>query len=691
MASNALIQGARDIGRANLYDPYKFQAWIRSMFYGLDKLDDRMYAERMNGISQMARIQKEAAKVRENIVKQQKAGLDEFNTRRANVTSKANPGQRSDINPQILELYNQYVYLTELNQGNSPLSKEYSDNSTNMELILDKLQQWSGLLNNYQEYTNRLNRDLSNDGDATISDVHRYKFPMYYNIINDDHHRIQFFTNADGNEDMAIVFDNPYGEEIYHLGEPLFTENGKDVYGLVWSEFLSSGKADYYLKNRGQDQQMTDTWNKLRKDVTNGKGNMFIIDPENEKLLDINTKENFSANYPWDVTIRAPLTLEDGTLINQNSDANLLSMIYDFDPDGVGGSATTYRESVEWAAIQDFYISHYLPRQTKEYKNKVWRAQNWGYGEPEWTLDPDFAFGEVDIPLDWGITVKDPVTKKDKKVSARLGGPNSFAGRDLASHAFNIYIGDATYTALLPDARKYINEENARRLDKITKDQNKNQGTTGTEGYSLELKDNLGFIGSAQSLLEKIEDDRATTLSIDKKFVSGLKVESQELVLEQKKNRAATLSNMTGRTVMTIEDAYAIANKDIIAERKDFDAQSEEVKQAVIDDPDYGPPPVPPTLEEWIKESKLTASRGGYVIRRKDKLGWENFNNKLFNKTWGAYADDGEKITQDQLVKLVKYLSSLKGFDAPIGHITGSENWKNFKTEFENWSQKYNQ
>ena len=693
MASNALIQGARDIGRANVYDPYKFQAWIRSMFYGLDKLDDRMYAERMNGISQMAKIQKEAAKVRENIIKENKGKLDAFNVGKSNVTTAANPGQRPDIQPQLTALHGQYAYLTNANQNLDPLSEEYSNNDSQMKVILNKMTQWKGLLDNYQGYTGRLYQDMENDGDATLSNVHRYKYPMYQNLLNDNHHRVQFFTNDDGNEDMAIIFDNPYGEEIHHLGDPLFTENGKDTYGLVWSEFIASGKADYYLKNRGQDKQMTEAWDKLRVNVNRGNGNMFIPDPDRPGLITINTKENFTSKYPWEPIIRAPLTLEDGTVINEDADANLLSLIYDFDPDGVGGTATTFRETTEWMAIQDFYTTHYLPKQTDEYNNKVKRAENWGYGVPEWTLDPDFAFGEVDIPIDLA--------------GARLSGPDpakpklgSFAGRDLASHAFNIYIGDATFTSLQPDAAKYILDENARRVVKMNNEERKRLNDLGNEGddegYSLTVQKNREFIGSVNKLLSSIQDSRKNTLAIDEKFIQGVRgsenrIQSEKLVLEENKNRAATLSNMTGRSIMTIEDAYAVANEDAIKERKKFDAESEELKQAVIDDAESSPPPVPPTLEEWIKENQSTSSKGGFVIRRKDKLGWENFDNKLFNEVWGAHADDGRKITEDQLVKLADYLQALKGFDAPIGHITGSENWKNFKTEFENWSKKYNQ
>ena len=43
MANWQLIRGARDVGRAKIYDPVRFQGWIRSMFRGLDRMDERYW------------------------------------------------------------------------------------------------------------------------------------------------------------------------------------------------------------------------------------------------------------------------------------------------------------------------------------------------------------------------------------------------------------------------------------------------------------------------------------------------------------------------------------------------------------------------------------------------------------------------------------------------------------------------
>ena len=85
MASSALIRGARDVARAKIIDPYKFSAWIRSMWYGLDKLDDRAYAQRMARMSNAAKIQESQRKELEDLNKRHTSDLKEYSTSSTNL------------------------------------------------------------------------------------------------------------------------------------------------------------------------------------------------------------------------------------------------------------------------------------------------------------------------------------------------------------------------------------------------------------------------------------------------------------------------------------------------------------------------------------------------------------------------------------------------------------------------------
>ena len=123
MANSILVRGARDVGRAKITDPYKFSAWIRSMFYGLDKLEDRTYNMRMSQIAAASKLRSDQMKQMENLDKLNRADMKRYHEAYNEVGVL--PKHLQDVNDQIGGMYNSFRQATDIKSRSNNFIKKY--------------------------------------------------------------------------------------------------------------------------------------------------------------------------------------------------------------------------------------------------------------------------------------------------------------------------------------------------------------------------------------------------------------------------------------------------------------------------------------------------------------------------------------------------------------------------------------
>ena len=522
MANSILVRGARDVGRAKITDPYKFSAWIRSMFYGLDKLEDRTYNMRMSQIAAASKLRSDQMKQIENINKLNRTDMTRYHEKYNEVGIL--PAHLGDVNDQIGGMYNSFVQATNTKSRANPLSPDFSVATNIQDGVLKTFTEWKGLFNDYQGLADQLREAMNPDNDD-LSKAHDWDRALFYNMILPDNHRIRFVQNDAGKEDIAFIFDNPYDEEIASVSKYRVTDpdTNEEVYGILLSDFIAD-HGGFFLKNKGRDADIEADWKKMEGDVVSGKSTyMYFTDKQGIKQKV--TRDEFISMYPWRDTFtkEKSITTADGTTmtVNRNVRTNLQAMAFDYDPDGSAYGQTTFAESAEAMLIQHYYLTEWLPKQegkssaklragkinletktdfipqqihevekgetlyslSKEYNvgideikklnNITGNTLSIGQkliiqdemetmrsigGEPFWILDDDFAFGDIDIP--------------------NLYGEN-FSGNNLLEHAMHIHYGGGAYDALEGAANNFINSEAKKERDRIAKGL-KNTGRGGT-------------------------------------------------------------------------------------------------------------------------------------------------------------------------------------------------------------------
>tara|TARA_R100000700_G_C3179599_1_gene156459 strand:- start:10697 stop:12553 length:1857 start_codon:yes stop_codon:yes gene_type:complete len=473
MANSILVRGARDVGRAKITDPYKFSAWIRSMFYGLDKLGDRAYNIKMSQIAAASKLRSDQMKQIENTNKLNREDMKRYHEKYNDVGIL--PAHLSDVGDQIGSMYQNFVQATGTKSTSNPLSPDFSIATNIQDGVLKTFTEWKGLFNDYQGLADQLREAMNPDNDD-LSRAHDWDRALFYNMILPDNHRIRFVQNDAGKEDIAFIFDNPYDEEIASVSKYRVTDpdTNEEVYGILLSDFIAD-HGGFFLKNKGRDADIEADWKKMEGDVISGKSNyMYFTDKQGIKQKF--TRDEFISMYPWRNTFtkEKTITTADGTTmtVNRNVRTNLQAMAFDYDPDGSAYGQTTFAESAEAMLIQNYYIE-WLAERDDLSKDQVLAMMNSGdqnfMGKPFWILDDDFAFGDIDIP--------------------NLYGEN-FSGNNLLEHAMHIHYGGGAYDALEGAANNFINSEAKKERDRIAKGL-KNTGRGGTGGKG---KDEVIFV-----------------------------------------------------------------------------------------------------------------------------------------------------------------------------------------------------
>ena len=471
MANSILVRGARDVGRAKITDPYKFSAWIRSMFYGLDKLEDRTYNMKMSQIAAASKLRSDQMKQNESIDKYNRADMARYHKGFNEVGIL--PDHLKDTNDQFGGLYNNYVQATRTKSTADPLSGDFSVATNIQDTILKTFTSWKGLLNDYQGITTELTEAMNPDN-YDLSKAHDWDKALFYNMMLPDNHRIRFVQNDAGKNDIAFIFDNPYNEEIASVSKYRVTDpdTNEDVYGILLSDFIAD-HGGFFLKNKGRDADMEADFEKMKIGVESGKSDLMYFTPKDGVQQKYN-KEEFISMYPWRDTFtkEKSITTADGQTmtVNRNPRTNLQAMAFDWDPDGSAYNQTTFAESAEAMLIQNYYME-WLAERDDLSKDQVMAMMNNGdqnfMGKPFWILDDDFAFGDIDIPNLYG---------------------DNYSGNNLLEHAMHIHYGGGAYDALAPVAESYLNEQAAKAAANAAKNL-KGGGGTGGSG-----KDEIIFV-----------------------------------------------------------------------------------------------------------------------------------------------------------------------------------------------------
>ena len=484
MANSILVRGARDVGRAKITDPYKFSAWIRSMFYGLDKLEDRTYNMKMSQIAAASKLRSDQMKQMENLDKLNRADMKRYHE--AYNAVGVLPTHLQDVNDQIGDMYNSFRQATDVKSRSNPLSPDFSVATNIQDGVLKTFTEWKGLFNDYQGLADQLREAMNPDNDD-LSRAHDWDRALFYNMILPDNHRIRFVQNDAGKEDIAFIFDNPYDEEIASVSKYRVTDpdTNEEVYGILLSDFIAD-HGGFFLKNKGRDADIEADWKKMEGDVISGKSTyMYFTDKQGIKQKV--TRDEFISMYPWRNTFtkEKTITTADGTTmtVNRNRKTNLQAMAFDYDPDGSAYGQTTFAESSEAMLIQNYYIE-WLAERDDLSKDQVLAMMNSGdqnfMGKPFWILDDDFAFGDIDIPSIYG---------------------ENYSGNNLLEHAMHIHYGGGAYDALERRADDYLNEQAATARKEAAENAKKN--ITGGKGKDKEEifvpTESLDIMGAAFS------------------------------------------------------------------------------------------------------------------------------------------------------------------------------------------------
>jgi len=453
MASSALIRGARDVARARMTDPYKFSAWIRSMWYNLDKLDDRRYNERMARISSAARMQENNNKRLQDIRKQDVNDQEKLLNSTSSLTSGMPTNHKNNIQGFVDYNWNMNRQHSKTKTMYSPNSMEHRNASLGQEEIIENIGSVSTIYKNYAGHTAEL-WDAIESGE--ISRVHDYDIPVYMRMINSDKHTIHIIADEKGKPSMAFTFENPPDDVKGFLptlkdnqGNELKDPDGNKVYGITWNDYIKQ-YGDWNMKNKGKAGDMDAHYAKLLGWTRNGKMDSNMYKHDAAGVMKIVDEFHFTSKYPFDIPFSQPKTLANGDEINKNELTNFQTAAFDYDIDGSGGPAPTLAESTEAADIQIHYLK-WLESHPENF-DKISRLQriypelgnelmgNLQESQPLWILDDDFASGYVEIPDVYGT---------------------EFAGKDLLQHVMNIHYGKAAYDALLPHANDFMNKKNA--------------------------------------------------------------------------------------------------------------------------------------------------------------------------------------------------------------------------------------
>ena len=155
MANWQLIRGARDVGRAKIYDPVRFQGWIRSMFRGLDRMDERYWRNSLYHRSAAQRAMKDRMDA-------QSKSNTEFRKLMNNV-KLVNPGKLGDSHIANLK---DFQFFTNNNQNlyaaaqNKSLSSDFQVMSE-MDAMTENIQgsvKWLGntFATEYSDWSNEM-------------------------------------------------------------------------------------------------------------------------------------------------------------------------------------------------------------------------------------------------------------------------------------------------------------------------------------------------------------------------------------------------------------------------------------------------------------------------------------------------------------------------------------------------------
>ena len=235
MASSALIRGARDVARAKIIDPYKFSAWIRSMWYGLDKLDDRRYAQRMANLSYAAKIQENKQKQISAVNTLHRKDLDKHTAAYSGAIKGMFPEDKKDLQSYFDNLEQNYRMNMQIKNQSSPQSKEWSVANQNQQQIIEDLNSISAQYKEYLEHHGQLYPALRN---LELSGNEFRNTPLYHSMVDPQHRRMGVVKNEKGSSVLGMFFDNPYEGATEFLPKFDIDEEGNIRHGILWLSLI---------------------------------------------------------------------------------------------------------------------------------------------------------------------------------------------------------------------------------------------------------------------------------------------------------------------------------------------------------------------------------------------------------------------------------------------------------------------
>lgn len=644
MANSALIRGARDVARAKFIDPYKFSAWIRSMWYGLDKLDDRRYAERMANLSSAAKIQENKRKQIDAINKLHIKDLDKHTAAFAGVIKGMFPEDKKDLQSWFDTLEQNYRMNMQIKNQSSPQSKEWSVANQNQQQIIEDLNTISNQYKEYLEHYGQLYPALRNQ---ELSGNEFRNTVVYHNIVDPQHRRMGIIKNEKGASALGMFFDNPYEGATNFLPPFDVDEEGNVRYGIIWGDYKAK-YGNFNLKNKGKGNDINVVYEDFRQKTIKGneeESGMYQRDPLTNELK-IATPEQFLARgiTAYDKIISTPSLIQSGPNKGDeyNTDAytNAQALANDLDIDGAGGTMTEFKHSTQALAIQPYYMQWLATQPNHPAHGNRWSAYGKGIktkkqfyqhmeNAPYWINDREFAEGYIELPNIDGESIYDidlngldnpdnPETLGGKVVSRpkgfEAGLTKEFAGRDLLQNALALYYAEGTYDALAADkgpAERYLAIKNAKDIERAGPDE-VFKVKTQDETYMTALQQvhNLGskykrtystFV-SGDIGLETLDNNMLTSLVGDLRTLTG------KSNLRTAKNAWLTYAGLlaSGENKklkdLTSDD---LVEGGLTDEWKAYVDQSEEVKKALKADVNYTVPKKPLAFKNWIENKNL--------------------------------------------------------------------------------------
>ena len=587
MANWQLIRGARDVGRAKIYDPVRFQGWIRSMFRGLDRMDERYWRNSLYHRSA-------AQKAMKDRMETQSKSNSEFRKLMNNV-KLVNPGKLGDSHIANLK---DFQFFTNNNQNlytaaqNKSLSSDFQVMSE-MDAMTENIQgsvKWLGntFATEYSSWSNEMKPILMKNA---LPREYENIEALYHFMSNENIHNIipinDFGEYSETPSDIFFEFNtdvitnDPNLKELietYMMPTAKHPITGQSVHGLSWSIFKNN-YANFNLNREDLFGKINEVVEQVHNGARDGDlqglmydkqkdGSLKPVDKEEyiRRLISSNIDEYNVINAIGKFTTKGEYATEDPYL-------NFLSAAVNWG----AGSGDVFAESDLAQSIQVMYEQWYDSLSDEEKKRKenmggllmptakpIWDADT-----TYWVFDRDFAVGEVDnLPgwsdTDWG---------------------ENFKAKDILKNALAHHIFANQYDAIKSYADEHITDHNAKLLE----------GQTGSGG-SLKAAD-FTYLRTFEDTVDFINNRK-----------EGFRVGGGDLDEQSswKTNMKDFLQRQISGTVETVNEAYDKYEKSLKPAYDAFTKMDDAGKTTYLaDNPE---PTKPMTKKEFMQKYAIQDS-----------------------------------------------------------------------------------